>query len=107
MEKKRRLPILRVVEFGKEFERYFIEDEKAHVWGQKFGQSQCLAMVAGQSVCRASSLDAPNDFFARNSGSWLIPAPHVAPPPGFLNKCIEVRLGWLSSPKVHSAQPST
>ena len=40
MAKKQRLPILRVVQFGKEFERYSIEDENAQVWnGQKFGQS--------------------------------------------------------------------
>ena len=37
---KQRLPILRVVQFGKEFERYSIEDEQAQIWdGQKFSQS--------------------------------------------------------------------
>jgi len=31
--------------------------------------------------------------------------PAAAIPPGFLNKCLELRLEWISSPQAHSAQP--
>ncbi len=35
----KRLPILRVVQIGNEFERFVIEDEQSQVWtGQEFGQ---------------------------------------------------------------------
>jgi|GEM_PF-3592588 len=37
-------------------------------------------------------------------GDWLIPALDVAPPPGFLSKCLELRLDGHSSPQAHSAQ---
>ena len=58
MGKKRRLPILHVVQVGNpQFERYLIEDEKERVWtGHEFGQPGVLFADHNQAATEVQTI---------------------------------------------------